>query len=430
MIAIARATRPAYRDRFAGKKAGAVTARAVPRLRPTSLSCRPRWRATSQKREKWRTRRYTPHDEDSVTTTEFFVYLKSFRNLEPAYQIIEHDGSDTFPDGRRASTGVTVKRGTQLLQVEGFATIRLPLSSSSMVTIPTYNRRQNDIVPAEVSRVIGNDVACCLFGDVYLRKYGQAPVLVNRVQSVRSSPGAPCGASGTKQNKAITTCQTVTLDRACRAVEVYNQGLDGHPVKEDLDIRVHKMFAGGLGSSRETIEEQLRFIGNDYGGVAGRPAALNLAPSIAHDIFQNREEYERVAYSALPILSEVADRNTIAVLYRPFVQLLVDKNGRETSNWKVWAAKFWHHLNPHAFPIRDRRVDMFFILPSSNPIDEYLELLNRFRAFVVSHQEWLPRLRQADGGVDGEVDGIPVCSGNKLWDKMCYALVDLDKAGK
>jgi hypothetical protein len=370
-------------------------------------------------------------DGGTVTTTEFFVYLKSFRNLEPTYQIIEHDGSDTFPDGRHGSTGVTVKKGTQLLQVEGFATIRLPLSSTSMVTIPTYNRRQSDIIPVDVSRAIGNDVACCLFGDVYLRKYGSAPVLVNRAQSVQGSSHTPRAARGTKQHKTITTCQTVSLDRACRAVEVYNKGLDGHGVvKDDLDIRARKMFANGIGRSKEKIAEQLRFIGSDYGGVAGRPAALNLAPNIAHDIFQNREEYERLAYSALPILSEVADRNTIKVLYRPFVQPLVDKNGRETSNWKVWAAKFWHHLNPRAFPIRDSRVDTFFILPSSNPIDEYLELLKRFRTFVVSHQEWLQQLRQADGGVDGEVDGVPVCSDNKLWDKMCYGLVDLDNAGK
>jgi len=87
-----------------------------------------------------------------MTTTEFFAYLKSFRNLEPAYRIVEHDGTDVFPDGRHASTGVTVKKGTQLLQVEGFAAIRLPLSSASMVTIPTYNRRQADIVPPRVLR--------------------------------------------------------------------------------------------------------------------------------------------------------------------------------------------------------------------------------------------------------------------------------------
>ena len=372
------------------------------------------------------TKKFT-RDEDSVTTTEFFAHLKSFRNLEPAYQIIEHNGGDTFPDGRHASTGVTVKKGTQLLQVEGFATIRLPLSSTSMVTIPTYNRRQNDIVPAEVSRVIGNDVACCLFGDLYLRKYGSASVLVNRVQSVRNPRSTPCAASGANQRKTTTTCHTVTLDRACRAVEVYNQGLDGRPVKEDLDIRAHQMFAGGLGSTRDEIERQLRFIGNkkDYGGVAGFPSAIGLAPAIAHDIFENREAYLRAITSTSPILAQVAAQSTIEILFRPF-----EKDFQGKRNWKVWAAKFWHHLNPRAFPIRDSRVDKFFILPSSNPIDEYSELLNRFRAFVVSHQEWLPRLRQADGGVDGEVDGIAVCSDNKLWDKMCYGLVDLDEAGK
>jgi len=356
-----------------------------------------------------------------MTTTEFFAYLKSFRNLEPAYQIIEHTGSDTFPDGRHASTGVTVKKGTQLLQVEGFATIRLPLSISSMVTIPTYNRRQNDVVPAEVSRVIGNDVACCLFGDVYLRKYGSAPVLVNRVQSVRTSPSTPCAASGAKQNKAITTCQTVTLDRACRAVKVYNKGLG------DLDIRAHEIFANGLGRTVKEIEKQVRFIGErkGYGGVAGRTVAIRLAPTIAQRIFEIREEYERVAGSALPIRSQVADRSTIEFLFPPFVKSLEDKNN--TSNWLVWAVKFWHHLNKDAFPIESSEVDRFFRLSDYNsPVDRYMKLLERFRDFVLSHQDWLSHLRQ----VDDVAGGKPVCSDNRLWDKMCMGLDVLDKAGE
>jgi hypothetical protein len=361
-----------------------------------------------------------------VTTTEFFAYLKSFRKLEPTFQIIEHDGSDRFPDGRHASTGVTVKKGTQLLQLEGFATIRLPLSSTSMVTIPTYNRLQSDIVPAEVSRAIGNDVACCLFGDLYLRKYGGASVLVNRVQSVRSSRSTPCAATGVNQRKTATTCQTVILDRACCAVEVYNRGLDGRGVPNaDLDIRALKMFSNGLGSNEQEIKQQVEFIGKDYRGIAAYQAAYALIPDIAHDIFANRDQYEQEARSAPDILTQIANRNAIKILYRPFER---DFQGKR--NWKVWAAKFWHHLNPRAFPIRDSRVDAFFLLPSSNPIDEYLELLQRFRAFVMSHQEWLPQLRQVDGDVDGQVDGVPLCSDNKLWDKMCYGLVDLDNAGK
>jgi hypothetical protein len=185
------------------------------------------------------------------------------------------------------------------------------------------------------------------------------------------------------------------------------------------------MFANGLGSDEYGIKQQVEFIGRDYRGIAAYQAAYVLIPDIAHDIFANRDQYEHEALSASNILTQIANRNAIKILYRPFER---DFQGKR--NWKVWAAKFWHHLNPRAFPIRDSRVDTFFILPSSTPIDEYLELLNRFRAFVVSHQEWLPHLWRADGEVDGRVDGVPVCSDNKLWDKMCYGLVDLDNAGE
>jgi hypothetical protein len=231
--------------------------------------------------------------------------------------------------------------------------------------------------------------------------------------------------------RKITTYQTVALDRACRAVKVYNEGLYGCVKNPDLDKRAHDMFADGLGVTLGKIERQVTFIGDDYGGVAGRPAALSLASDVAHDIFQNRVEFERTATSASPVLSKAADRSAIEILYRPFVKPLVDKNGRETSNWLVWAAKFWHHLNPPAFPIEDSRVDDFFMLNNdSASVDKYMKLLDRFRTFVLSHQAWLPQLREADGGVDGEMDGIPLCSDNKLWDKMIYGLGDLDRAGK
>lgn len=230
--------------------------------------------------------------------------------------------------------------------------------------------------------------------------------------------------------RKITTYETVTLERAAQAVKVYNEGLYGCVKNPDLDKQAHDMFADGLGPTSEKIERQVKFIGDDYGGVAGRPAAIKLAPDIARDIFAKREEYEEAATSAPSILIRVADRNAIELLYRPFVKPLIDKNRRETSNWLVWAAKFWHHLNPGAFPIEDSRVDDFFKLNDYASVDKYMKLLNKFRTFVLSHQEWLPRLREADGAVDGEIDGKPVCSDNKLWDKMCYGLGDLDRAGK
>ena len=231
--------------------------------------------------------------------------------------------------------------------------------------------------------------------------------------------------------RKITTYQTVTLDRAVRAVKVYNEGLDGCVENPNLDKQAHEMFADDLGLTISKVEEQVTFIGDNYGGVAGRPAAIKLAPAIARDIFVKREEYAGAANAASSVMAQVAPPNTIEILYRPFIRTLVDKNKRETKNWLVWGTKFWHHLNPPAFPIEDGRVDDFFILRTyDGPIDRYTKLLNRFRTFAQSHQEWLPHLRQADGGVDGEVDGKPVCSDNKLWDKMCYGLGDLDRTGK
>jgi hypothetical protein len=161
------------------------------------------------------------------------------------------------------------------------------------------------------------------------------------------------------------------------------------------------------------------------------PLRLSWLPILPAISSRTGQSYEQASRSALPIVSNAADRGTIEILYRPFVKPLVDKNGRETSNWLVWAAKFWHHLNPLAFPIEDSRVDDFFALTGdSASVDKYMKLLERFRTFVLSHLDWLPQLRHADGGVDGEVDGVPVCSDNKFWDKMIYGLGDLDRAGE
>jgi hypothetical protein len=215
----------------------------------------------------------------------------------------------------------------------------------------------------------------------------------------------------------VTTCKTATLADAERAIDIYNHGLYGCVKNPDLDERARRMFAEGLGLTRGKILEQVEFIGKDYGGVAGRPAALTLAPAIAGEIFQKRTEYEQAAVAAPNILSGIPGRNTIEILYRPFVQRLVDKNGRVSSNWLVWAAKFWHHLNRDAFPVEDSRVDDFFILDESVSVDKYMKLLKLFRDFVLAHQAWLPKMREVDAGADE----IP-CADNKLWDKVFYGL--------
>jgi hypothetical protein len=64
------------------------------------------------------------------------------------------------------------------------------------------------------------------------------------------------------------------------------------------------------------------------------------------------QQYIRTARSTRPILIEIANRSAIEILYRPFMQEpLYGK-----SNWLVRGTKFWHVLNPDAFPILDRFV--------------------------------------------------------------------------
>jgi hypothetical protein len=206
-----------------------------------------------------------------------------------------------------------------------------------------------------------------------------------------------------------TTYKTITLQIAESAIKAYNDGTYGCLKNPELDQQALDMFADGLGSSSGKIERQVEFVGRNYGGASGFKAAYSLVPDITHDIVANREQFEQAAVTALPILSQIPSRDAIEILYRPFVKPLHGK-----SNWQVWATKFWHFLNPNAFPIEDSRVDKFFVLSDVNSVDKYLKFLNRFLEFSLSHQEWLPYLQQIDGG-------LAWCD-NKLWDKMCYGL--------
>ncbi len=219
-----------------------------------------------------------------------------------------------------------------------------------------------------------------------------------------------------KAATSVVTYKTAMLADMEHGIKLYNQGLYGCVKNPDLDDRARRMFAEGLGLTSEKILEQVKFIGKDYGGVAAHPAALELAPDIAGEIFQSRIEYAETAGSASDILAQMPNRDTIEALYNPFVKRLAHKN-RVWKNWLVWGAKFWHHLNPPAFPIEDGRVDDFFLLDELPSVDKYMKMAELFRKFVLAHQEWLPRMREVDAGADKIT-----CADNKLWDKAFYGL--------
>lgn len=216
---------------------------------------------------------------------------------------------------------------------------------------------------------------------------------------------------------AKTTYRTITFDRAKHAVKVYNEGMDGCVKNPEIDERARMMFARGLGRTTSDIEQQVAFIGVDYGGAAGFKAAYSLIPAIARDIEANHTQFEQAASSAQPLLIQVPRRASVNILYAPFVKPLHNK-----SNWQVWFSKFCFWLNQRAFPMEDSRVNDFFLITDLNSVDKYLKFADRFRDFALRHQDWVPDLRKVDDGSDSQQ-----CSENKLWDKMCYGLADIEK---
>jgi len=214
-------------------------------------------------------------------------------------------------------------------------------------------------------------------------------------------------------------CKNITLEIAKKAVQAYNSGCYGRFKNPELDDLARGLFCGGLATSKEGILKQVRFIGIDYGGVAGFKMAVSLVSAIADDIFKARDRYASLVEGAPPILNGQIPKGTIEELYAPFIKELHDKR-----NWLVWATKFWHFLKPEAFPILDSRVAKFFSIPDRlQGVDKYVYFCDRFRDFALSHRDWLPALREVDGG-------LAWCD-NKLWDKVCYGIQDLDlgKAG-
>ncbi|MDA1278285.1 MAG: hypothetical protein O2960_30190 [Verrucomicrobia bacterium] len=211
----------------------------------------------------------------------------------------------------------------------------------------------------------------------------------------------------------------ITIAIAQDAVRAYNNGCYSGGVKNpEIDREALALFRGGLGSTTEQVHEQVRFIGIDYGGAAGFKAAYALVPAIADDISAVRDHYYAVAKNASPVLQRPHSKSVIEELFAPFVKEIHGKR-----NWLVWAAKFWHFLNPDAFPILDSRVDVFFRTRGRlQSVEKYTFVCGLFRDFAISHAEWLPPLRKTDGG-------LAWCD-NKLWDKMCYGLGELQKGQK
>jgi hypothetical protein len=207
----------------------------------------------------------------------------------------------------------------------------------------------------------------------------------------------------------------LTKEQALAAIKAYNKGLDRKRRRNiDVDSEARRTFGSGLGTSLLEIETQVRFIGDDYGGVAGIRKALELSGRIAQAIFSNREKFLAAAQNNTPLKDKIPNRNSFEILFAPFQQELKLKD-RLYKNWLVWATKFGHFLNANTFPIMDRFVADFTGLRSqANSVEKYMELMRRLQVYIVARDSWLPAMRIADNGY--------AWSDLKLWDKVIYQI--------
>lgn len=182
-----------------------------------------------------------------------------------------------------------------------------------------------------------------------------------------------------------------------------------------VDAEGLNKFNFGLGTTLLAIQEQVHWIGKEYGGTAYMLATKRLPPIIANDIFAIRDQYSYMVSHVAPLVQQTPDRLTVFYLYGPFLQNLVTPSGKTMRNWMTWATKFWHFLKPDTFPIMDSRARKFFLIPIGNdPIDAYVELLIWVRHTMIEKADWLPQMRLADCR--------HAWSDIKLWDKVAYQL--------
>lgn len=206
------------------------------------------------------------------------------------------------------------------------------------------------------------------------------------------------------------THMTIDLETAKKAVLAYNHGTYGARKNLDLDEEGRRLFSGGLGRAVADIERQVRFVGVDYGGAAGFKAAYSLVPAIAQDLCASQPKYGKTVRDARPILETPAVVALVHEVFLPFVKPLHQKR-----NWLVWASKFWHFLNPEAFPVLDSRVSRFLgVSGDRNSPEKYVLMTEKFREFALAHRDWVPELRSVDVGLSW--------SETKLWDKVMFGV--------
>ena len=200
-------------------------------------------------------------------------------------------------------------------------------------------------------------------------------------------------------------CKRTVIDPAVavRAVSAYNRGRYRGRLNVDIDRDGYERFRSGLASGMSALVEQLRFVGEEYGGAQAR--------FISHDY---REEAALMATKLAPALGElsalindlppldtaVPSPEVLTRLFAPFAA---------TKRWGVWASKTLHFLGrPHSQS--STRVQRPRSLDSSAP--DYHRFCLCFQEAIRDNALALTAARAVDNGTSP--------SDLKLFDKILY----------
>jgi hypothetical protein len=192
---------------------------------------------------------------------------------------------------------------------------------------------------------------------------------------------------------------------AAQAVESYNRGKYRGRLNVDIDRDADNRFHDGLAQDTPTLTEQLRFVGEDYGGAQRRflPHCIrDEAAKIAVKIAPVLPRFAAVVNMTAPLIERVPDEN-LEFLFELFVA---------TKRWGVWASKTLHFLRPASFPVLDSRAARALGAPSGSSVRHYRAFCCLFRRAMVESTAAMEAAKLVDGGKSR--------SDVKLLDKILY----------
>jgi hypothetical protein len=199
------------------------------------------------------------------------------------------------------------------------------------------------------------------------------------------------------------------IDRATaiQAVQAYNRGFYNGRPNVEIDFEGYTRFRSGLSQDYDDLIEQLRFIGEDYGGAQPRFLSHSIrdeAALIAAQLAPNLDYFMSVVTTQKSLTDRVPSEDDLTFLFRPFVA---------TKRWGVWASKTLHFLRPVTFPVLDSRAKKALGVASLGGSGrEYRRFCSLFRDALIDNAETL----QAAAAVDADASPTEL----KLLDKILY----------